>query len=36
MREVFKMMGVIFITALEMLHKSNFIGPALPLLNSLG
>jgi hypothetical protein len=35
-REVFDMMGVMFITALEMLHESNLIGPTSPLPDNIG
>jgi hypothetical protein len=34
MEEVFNIMGVMFITALEMLHESALIGPASPLPNN--
>ena len=35
-REVFDMMGVMFITALEMLHESGLIGPISPLPDNVG
>ena len=35
-REVFDMMGVMFITALEMLHESSLIGPLSPLPDNVG
>jgi hypothetical protein len=35
-REVFDMMGVMFITALEMLHESSLIGPISPLPDNVG
>ncbi|KIM95732.1 hypothetical protein OIDMADRAFT_148790 [Oidiodendron maius Zn] len=35
-REVFDMMGVMYITALEMLHESGLIGPISPLPDNLG
>jgi hypothetical protein len=35
-RELFDMMGVMFITALEMLHESALIGPTSPLLDNVG
>jgi hypothetical protein len=34
--EVFDMMGVMFVTALEMLHESGLIGPTSPLPDNLG
>ena len=35
-REVFDMMGVMYITALEMLHESGLIGPISPLPDNIG
>lgn len=35
-REVFEMMGVMFITALDMLHESSLIGPVSPLPDNIG